>query len=376
MNYADFNTQPNGFPVESDATFGFMQTDYQSAIRGLATAFAGDGVIVSGCVETGNNVSNGWIFYGGDLVQFVGGTKTATFFIEEVKTQKANLNGALIDRYTVKRAKFGTGPGSATFDNLIRLESVFGLQSRMLDALTSEPNVLLTGCTVTNVNTGASTLQISAGSAIVNRRFVVAPAYNGGYPAYLNETGQWVNTPPTNSVRFDPYTAQRLPDVLRRRGTPIGEITMRAALTDRFDSTGLGRWEYSGWAICNGANGTVDLRSRFVVGYDNRNTDPGGNLWDAAYNTPGTTGGEKQHTLSIAEMPAHRHTTDPIAAGGAGLMRRSQNGEDVTASSPDAFGSGTEPDITATPVAIPLQGGGLAHENRPPFTVVVYIQRV
>jgi hypothetical protein len=36
MNYTDFFAAPNGFPLESDATLGFMQTDYQSAITGLA----------------------------------------------------------------------------------------------------------------------------------------------------------------------------------------------------------------------------------------------------------------------------------------------------------------------------------------------------
>lgn len=378
MNYADLVTAPNGFPLEADATLGFMQSDYQSAIRGIAAAFAGNGVIVSGMVEAGTVVSDGWIYIGDDLVRFQGGTKTANFYIEQVKVQKANQSGTLYDRYTTKTAKFGSGRGAVAYSSLIRLESVFGLQSRLIDALTPEPNVVLSGCLVSAVNTGASTLGISAGTAIINRRFVVTSGYTGGYPAYLTETGQWVNTAPANFIRFDPHCSQRLADVQRRAGAATGEIKMMAVLSDRFDNTGLGKWEQTGWAVCNGANGTADLRSRFPVAYDPRITDPGGNLWSSAYNTPAATGGEKAHTLTLSEMPVHNHTggSGAVAANASGLMRRSQTGENVTVGSPDNFGSGTEPDITASPTHIPNDGGGSAHENRPPFLVVVFIQKI
>jgi len=55
----------------------------------------------------------------------------------------------------------------------------------------------------------------------------------------------------------------------------------------------------SGWALCDGANGTPDLRDRFVVGAG------------SSYSV-GATGGENIHTLTVAEMPSHNHTyTDP-----------------------------------------------------------------
>lgn len=378
MNFADFFTSPNGFPLESDATLGFMQTDYQDAIRGLAAAFAGNGVIVSGMVDSGAAVTDGWIFVGGDFVKFQGGTKTTNYWIESITIPKANQSGALIDRYTTKVAKFGSGAGATPFANLVRLESLFSLQSKVIDALTQESTVVLNGCAVSSVNVGLSTLAISAGTAIINRKFVVAPAYTGGYPVYLTENGAWVNSPPTNFIKFDPYTSQRLKDVNARQGTQLGEVKMLVALSDRFDNTGLGKWEYTGWAVCNGANGTIDLRSRFVVQYDPRSSDPGGNIWDAGYNTPGTTGGEKLHALTVAEMPSHNHTggSGAVAANASGLMRRSQTGENVTVAGPDSFGSGTEPDIAASPTHIPSQGGGASHENRPPYRVMVFIQRV
>lgn len=51
----------------------------------------------------------------------------------------------------------------------------------------------------------------------------------------------------------------------------------------------------TGWAICNGQNGTPDLRDRFIVGAGR------------SYN-PGTTGGSDTVTLSTNQIPAHSHT--------------------------------------------------------------------
>lgn len=50
----------------------------------------------------------------------------------------------------------------------------------------------------------------------------------------------------------------------------------------------------SGWALCNGANGTPDLRDRFVLG-------------TAAGENPGATGGANSKTLTVNELPSHTH---------------------------------------------------------------------
>ena len=53
----------------------------------------------------------------------------------------------------------------------------------------------------------------------------------------------------------------------------------------------------SGWVLCDGNNGTPDLRNRFIVG--------AGSTYDV-----NSTGGEATHTLSVAEMPSHKHTVN------------------------------------------------------------------
>ena len=58
-----------------------------------------------------------------------------------------------------------------------------------------------------------------------------------------------------------------------------------------------------GWVLCNGQNGTPDLRDRFVIGAGNN------------FN-PGDTGGSNSVTLSEANLPSHRHFVVSNALGG------------------------------------------------------------
>ena len=91
-----------------------------------------------------------------------------------------------------------------------------------------------------------------------------------------------------------------------------------------------------------------DLRGRFVVGY---------NPIDGDYNKFGAVGGEKTHTLSVEELPAHDH----------GLFLRNAGRRFTGGGSANALDEGSgRTDAT---------GGGKAHENRPPYYALAYIMR-
>ena len=105
----------------------------------------------------------------------------------------------------------------------------------------------------------------------------------------------------------------------------------------------------SGFALCNGKNGTPNLLDRFLVGAG------------SSYSL-GATGGEAKHTLTIAEMPSHTHD---VYSGryGSNIYSISCDGS--------SYG-GTLQDLHRTQSA----GGNQAHENRPPYYALYYIMKL
>ena len=109
----------------------------------------------------------------------------------------------------------------------------------------------------------------------------------------------------------------------------------------------------TGFVLCDGSNGTPDLRGRFVVGHHPSNND---------YDID-DTGGAESVTLTVAQMPSHKHDTTfdnkryfpgggstSISFGGAG---------------------GYPADI----FTMSNEGGGQSHENRPPYYALCYIMK-
>lgn len=101
------------------------------------------------------------------------------------------------------------------------------------------------------------------------------------------------------------------------------------------------------WALCNGKNGTPDLRDRFVVG--------AGNSYAA-----GATGGSNTVTLTTNQIPSHRHEVHMSISSGS-----SDKETDLF-----AVGSSSVRDHAGYSR---YTGGGQAHENRPPYYALCFI---
>jgi hypothetical protein len=148
-------------------------------------------------------------------------------------------------------------------------------------------------------------------------------------------------------------------------GTAVADITNIA--NNAFPIGGIIMW--SGlissipvhWVLCNGTNGTPDLRDRFIVGAGN------------GYNV-GQTGGSATlslitdpHTLTEAEMPNHSHYTyPPNSVGNAG--------------------GGLALTMAGTALTLPTSGtgGGQGHTHTigagvtflPPYYALAYIMKI
>lgn len=132
--------------------------------------------------------------------------------------------------------------------------------------------------------------------------------------------------------------------------TPVGGIIMWSGSPNQVPD---------GWALCDGrtSNGrtTPNLSGKFIVGYSSSDSD---------YNPVGKTGGEKKHTLTVAEMPSHTHDMKFKSYDLAASWKDQRNFYTVS--------KGTE-DQTKTSESA---GSGQSHENRPPYYALCFIMRV
>jgi len=143
----------------------------------------------------------------------------------------------------------------------------------------------------------------------------------------------------------------------------------------------------AGWALCDGTNGTPNLRDRFVVG--------AGSTYAV-----GNTGGAATVALSTTNMPSHSHGVNintgnesvghthgfqPLAKLGAG---GGLNGEAISGG-PVQLGAELRnmlPASTTTDRSVAhthnvngstdAAGSGTAHENRPPYYALCYIMNL
>ena len=181
-------------------------------------------------------------------------------------------------------------------------------------------------------------------------------------PTHVSEPGT-----PVNKALLQP-----IEDFLATLDTssliPRGAIVMWSGAVDAIPE---------GWALCDGSNGTPDLRDRFIVG-------AGG-----SYNV-GDTGGANTVTLTADQMPRHRHQAGTLATTAAGLHKHGyrEPGGLIYPANPTG---GSTPALKMTELWYTEEAGdhnhtifgwtsytgdGKAHENRPPYYALCFIMKL
>lgn len=143
---------------------------------------------------------------------------------------------------------------------------------------------------------------------------------------------------------------------------PSGIISMWSGATNAIPT---------GWSLCNGENGTPDLRDKFIVGAGG-NYEAGATGGNTSTTISGNTG---ETTLTIAQIPSHSHLL--VGDGGEGM-----SGGTATVTI-----RGTQPNYTGfirRQVYTGGEGGGGSHSHSlsgnvqtlPPYYALCFIMKI
>jgi|GEM_PF-2225295 len=160
--------------------------------------------------------------------------------------------------------------------------------------------------------------------------------------------GEKINANPLN---HDRYTDTEAKNALANFIAPVGSIVAWAKNIKE------GLTIPSGWVECSGqtlSDAESVLNGIVIPNLNGQNRFLRGNA------TTGGTGGAETHTLTVDEMPSHKH---------------SLNANVVTETGTGSIG-GVDQSGNAYITETQNAGGGQPHENRPPFYNVVWIMRV
>jgi len=172
---------------------------------------------------------------------------------------------------------------------------------------------------------------------------------------------------------------------------PRGTILMISSseIDNWFNMLGAGLGEYQDWFICDGRNGTPDLRGRFVVGRDAFNSQ-------SDYSANGKTGGTVNNVIDVENLPPHDHTFSGVTSqngahthqyndvtypDGCGHVIMPSAYRGVASGSPNSQGcqwsrttaQSASHDHSFAGKTNLGAGASKPIENRPPYLVVTYI---
>lgn len=183
--------------------------------------------------------------------------------------------------------------------------------------------------------------------------------YTGGTPSTTNNKAGTSTSWPTVVLKNTGAISLPSPSAAL---SVVADTTGNLAVAGLFPVGGIIMWAGStlppNWALCDGTQGTPDLRGRFIVGIGG--VSPLTNL------ATGDIGGEEFHQLNVAEMPSHSHSQGEICGGsdcpnnGGGWYGNGAYNWNTAATGGDSTNS------SAT----------LPHNNMPPFYALAYIMKM
>jgi len=209
----------------------------------------------------------------------------------------------------------------------------------------------------------------------------ISSVFPGGTFYNLDKTTKFTVTRVSvsdNRIYFTPST-QNLPATVNITNPSLGGgyEAFRATLGEIFPYGSIILWYGSvgiipdGWQLCNGSNGTPDLRNKFVLGAGNTYAvgDTGGSTDAVLVN--------HNHTFTGDALPVHQHDSGwgEIGGGPYGNARYPVQGSART--DYDNYSFLTSPVSGGTPAGtISTEGVTAINANMPPYYALCYIMKI
>lgn len=322
----NFLTQPNrDFPLDCE-TLDMLQTGMRMV--SLLGNLAGDRVILRGCglSSDGSMREPGYVFIRtaacpeGEVLSFPGGAADDGVYVHEENIAVTADGYEYAKAYTKRLLAPGQGPEHTGWDSFNEILDFKEMNSRFEELKTNLTNEL---------------------NRLRQDPLGVVKMWAGG------------NIPPDGFMLCDgrQLPISGYPDLYKAIGTQFNTSAGSNGTT---------------YATDEGHFRLPDLSSRFVVGYNEHDED---------YNAKGKSGGTKQHTLTVDELPSHSHGMKDYYYAESfdiGKYDTIETNGKIGGKSTDYDNNHLfyhEHDTKTTGVNKP-------HENRPPYYVLAYIMRV
>lgn len=182
---------------------------------------------------------------------------------------------------------------------------------------------------------------------------------NNGLSHFWQNLKQW--TIPTRSITTEEYNGLSEEEKMANVQYIITDDNTGGGTGGNIPAGGIIIWSGTadeipdGWALCDGENGTPDLRGKFVLGVTTEIDEEGNTAHPI-----GDTGGSEEVTLTVEQIPKHNHTFE---TGGSA----NQYGDYIakaTSSSHNLIWDVTD------------SGDSQPHNNMPPYYALCYIMKL
>lgn len=276
------------------------------------TKLGGDNYIISGIEDDGAKTTDGWIVIKGDIMPFKGDLKQETIVVLDAVQTVDFENGAERETYFIRYATFGISLESIPFASLVRMSDL-QQQKKRADDLRADHE--------------------AHKEQVVKRTGELQAAHDAHKEHVFKRTSELQKAHDALKDRVSKLEASKIiPGMIMAWSGSISSIP-------------------AGWRLCQA------LKDRFILGAGGR------------YEV-GKKDGESEVTLKVEQMPSHSHAPNFTAGKGDGLKASGGNAVDRDATDQRYGGAFTDKDWTKA------VGGGLPHNNMPPYYALAYIEYV